>query len=461
MRTLVRGGTVVSAAGEYRADVLIEGETILAVGLGLESGVNEIVDVDGSLVLPGLIDSHTHIGSAVTRAPQAFERGTAGALLGGTTTVIDFACQTDGSLIKGLDHWGEQAAEGSHVDYGFHLIVDDVTDDALDEIQSLIDRGVTSLKLFMSGAKMKSDTDLLRVLRRTVSTGGLVQVHAENGSVIAINAEDALVAGHTSAHYHAVTRPPSTEADAVAHAIHLSGWARRPVFFVHISTADALAEIHRARGEGRAVYGETCVHYLILTEDELKRPGIDGAKYMCAPPLRTTTDQEALWSALRQQVLSACTTDHCAHSITGGKDRIAIDFAHVPNGLPSVQHRLVLLYEQGVRRGKLTLSELVNITSTSPAQLFDIPRKGAIAPGMDADLVILDPDGHTRISAKADQTGVDYSPYEGYECRGAVSTVFSRGKRVVADGALVSSPGRGRFLHRGLGAFGPGDLTTL
>jgi dihydropyrimidinase len=461
MRTLFRGGTVVSASGEYRSDVLLEGEQVLALGtdLGLEADV--VVDAGGALLLPGLVDSHTHIGSPDPGKLDAFRNGTRGAVLGGTTAIVDFAMQSDGSLLDGLQRWRAQASAGSYADYGFHMIIDDVTPAALAEMARLVEEGVTSFKVFLSGAKAASDEDVLRVLRQTTSTGGLVQVHAENGDAIRVNVENALASGRTEAINHATTRPRETELEAVERAIHLGAWARRPIFFVHISTKEAVQAIGRARAGGQAVHAETCVHYLVLAEDRLMRPGVEGAKYMCAPPLRTEADQRSLWSGLRQRLLSACTTDHCAHSVKGGKDRIEVDFAHVPNGLPSIQHRLVLLYEYGVRQGRITLPELVTMTATSPARLFDIPGKGEIAPGMDADIVLFDPEGSTLINASGDPTGVDYSPYEGEQCRGSIVGVYRRGSLIVDRGEVLASPGDGRYLHRGFGAFGPGDRSAL
>lgn len=463
MRTLVRGGTVVTASDQFRADVLIEDETIRAVGQSCDVAADRTIDAAGCYVLPGLVDSHTHLGTPAdgVTGPD-FDSGTAAAAAGGTTTVIDFAIQTDGSLIKGLRHWQQHAQRRAHIDYGFHLIIDDATPESLAEMQQAVDEGVTSFKVFMSGSLMMDDRHILKVLRRTTQTGGLVQVHAENGQVIDANIVDALANGETRPWYHAVTRPGSTEAEATSRAIHLAAWAERPIFFVHVSCAEALHELQQARVERRQpVYGETCVHYLLLTQERLDQPGLEGAKYVCSPPLRSQADQESLWSALRQRVLQNCTTDHCDHTFADGKDRAAEDFSVIPNGLASIENRLALLHEHGVRTGRISFSELVNITSTSPAQMFGLPQKGNIAPGCDADIVIFDPEASTTISAATHHMAVDYNPYEGWTCTGAARTVLSRGEVIYDADEVISTPGRGRYLARGMGAFGPGRITTI
>jgi dihydropyrimidinase len=303
---------------------------------------------------------------------------------------------------------------------------------------------------------MVDDAQLLAVLRRTRETGGLVQVHAESGAVIAANIAAELAQGHTSPRYHAVARPPSTEAEATSRAIHLANWANRPIYFVHVSCAEALSEIEQARAAGAPVFGETCVHYLLLTRDELARPGGDGAKYLCSPPLRTESDQRALWSALRRRALQNCTTDHCPYGFQSHKHSGLEDFSKIANGLPTIEHRLSLLYEHGVRTGRLTLPELVNIAATSPARMFGLANKGQIAPGYDADITIFDPDATIEISQGSQHMAVDYTPYEGWTCRGRAAVVLSRGEVVYRSDEILGEPGRGRYLHRDVGPFPPG-----
>ncbi len=465
MRTVLRGGTVISAAGEARADVLIEDGQVAALQQDLHATADRDVDVSGCLLLPGLVDSHTHLAMPTmgTVTADDFDTGTAAAAAGGTTSIVDFAMQTDGSLRHGLAAWQERAHGKAHIDYGFHLAVTDASPAAVEEMQAVVDEGVTSFKVFMAfkGSFMADDEQLLRVLRRTRQTGGLVQVHAENGDAIEVNIADALDRGDTGPHAHAATRPASTEQEATARAVHLAHWAKRPLFVVHVSSAEAVSEIQSARDKGRPVFGETCVHYLTLTEKELARPGFDGAKYVCSPPLRTRADQDVLWSALRQHSLQICTTDHCPFNFSGQKQLGRGDFSKIPNGLPTIEHRLVLLHEHGVRAGRLTMSELVAVTSTAPARMFGLDRKGSIAPGYDADIVVFDPEADFTITAKHQHMAVDYTPFEGWKCQGAPTLVLSRGDVVFESGQVTSSPGRGQYLRRSFGPFGPGEMTSL
>ncbi|HSF26247.1 MAG TPA: dihydropyrimidinase [Actinomycetes bacterium] len=465
MRTLLRGGTVVTAADTFRADVLIDGTRITALADSIDAPADRVLEVDGALLLPGLVDSHTHLAMPTmgTVTADDFDTGTAAAAAGGTTTVVDFAMQTDGSLVTGLRAWHERAAGRTHIDYGFHMAITEASPRALAEMAELVDAGVSSFKVFMAfkGSFMADDDALLRVLRRTRETGGLVQVHAENGDAIELNIADAREAAHTTPRYHAETRPPSTEQEATSRAVYLARWAARPVFFVHVSCGGAVGEIAAARAAGFPIYGETCTHYLLLTQDELYREGFEAAKYVCSPPLRTETDQDALWSALRTRTLQVTTTDHCPFNFCGQKELGRDDFSKIPNGLPTIEHRLTLLHQHGVRTGRLAWPELVDLTSTTPARLFGLERKGRIAPGFDADIVVFDPQAHLTISAGSHHMAVDYTPFEGWECQGAPALVLSRGEVVYRDGELVSAPGRGQFVRRTTGPFGPGAITAL
>jgi dihydropyrimidinase len=438
----VKGGTVVTAVGASRADVLIEGERILAVGSGVDLPADREIDAEGCLVLPGLVDNHTHLGLPTMGTVTA---------AGGTTTIVDFATQTDGSLLKGLETWHGRAAGKAHVDYAFHMAVVDATPEAIDEMEGVADEGVTSFKVYMAykGSLMIDDGEMLRVLRRAGEIGGLVCVHAENGDVIDANVRAALAAGHTAPHHHALTRPAEVEAEATARAIRLADWAGAPVFIVHVTCEPALREIESARAHGAQVLAETCVQYLALTAEELERPGFEGAKFVCSPPLRTPTDQDALWAGLARGALQGCSTDHCSFNYKGQKELGRDDFSKIPNGLPTIESRLPLLYELGVMRGRLDLTDLVRVSSTGPAQVFGLaPRKGTIAPGADADVVVLDPGGRTTLSGRTHHMNVDYSPFEGTVCRGSVRTVLGRGEVLVEDGELRSRPGRGRFVAR-------------
>ena len=453
MRTLIRGGTVVTSAGAFGADVLVEGETIVQLGTRLDVAVDEVRDARGCFVLPGLVDNHTHLAMPTmgTVTCDDFDSGTAAAAAGGTTCIVDFALQTDGSLLAGLDAWKAKAAGRAHIDYGFHLVLTDVSDAALAELDQAVAAGVTTFKVFMAfkGAFMVDDEQLLRALRRTSEIGGLLLVHAENGDAIDLDVREALAAGQTEPRHHALTRPPETEAEATSRAIRLAGWAQCPIFIVHVTCEGAVGEVQRARDAGHPVYGETCVQYLLLTQDELERPGFEGAKYVCSPPLRSRHDQDVLWAALRQGALQGVSTDHCPFHYRGQKELGRGDFSKIPNGLPTIEHRLTLLYDRGVRAGRLTLPELVERTATAPARIFGLaPRKGTIAPGADADLVIFDPDLEVTISAATHRMAADYDPFEGLVCRGAARTVLARGEVVYDDGQVVSHPGRGRYVPR-------------
>lgn len=461
MRTLVRGGRVVGSDGEFSGDVLIEGQTIAQVGTAIEASVDRVVDASGCVVMPGLIDNHTHLSmpTSGTVTCDDFETGTAAAVAGGTTCIVDFAMQTDGSLLKGLEAWHAKAEGRAHIDYGFHLAVTDANERAIAEMQDAVDAGVSTFKVFMAfkGAFMVDDDQMLRVLRRTGETGGMLLVHAENGDAIDVLQRDALAAGNVAPRYHALTRPADTEAEATSRAIRLARWAERPLFVVHVSCAEAVGEVQRARDRGEPIFAETCVQYLLLTDEELSRPGYDGAAFICSPPLRRRADQGVLWAALGSGGLQGCSSDHCPFTLE--QKRLGIDdFTKTPNGMPTIEHRLSLMYEHGVRTGRLSLPDLVEVTSTGPARIFGLESKGRIAPGMDADLVIFDPERELHIAAATHYMASDYDPFEGWRCRGAVRTVLARGETVVEDGKVVSTPGRGRYVPRT--AFPPGPVVS-
>jgi len=460
-RTLVRGGSVVAPDEVRRADVLIEGESIVEVGPDLDAAADEIVDATGWLVLPGLVDSHTHLAAPGmgTVTSDDFDSGTRAALSGGTTTIVDFAFQ-DGTLAGGLETWSAKAAGLAHVDYGFHLVISDPRPDVLAELPALVAAGVTSFKVFMTAADSRNLTgdDLATILDGLADSGGLLQVHAEDGAAIAPRVEALRARGATTPAAHLEARPTSTEVSAVATVIDAVRRTQRPAFVVHVSSGPAATEIARARDEGLPVYAETCVHYLTLTEDDLRRPGFEGAKYVCSPPLRSAGDQATLWEALASGHLQICSSDHCPYNFCGQKDLGRDDFSKIPNGLPTIENRLNLLWEFGVTRGHLTPSDVVRIAAAEPARIFGLPRKGAVATGYDADLLLFDPEGATIVSAARQQMAVDYNPFEGVRCAGAVRRVISRGETVVRDGEVLSSPGRGRFLTRSVGPFPAGRI---
>jgi dihydropyrimidinase len=457
MKTLMQGGTVVTATEMYEGDVLVDGEEIAWVGKpnGAQADADEVIDASGCYVMPGLIDNHTHLsmpfGGTVTA--DDFDTGTAAAAAGGTTCIVDFALQTDGSLLHGLDTWQGNAEGAAHIDYAFHLAVSEASPEAIAEIPQAVERGVSTFKLFMAykGALMVDDLEMLRVFEAMAETGALPMVHAENGDAIVWLQEAAVAAGELAPKYHATTRPPEVEAEATSRAIQLATWAGTPLFVVHVSCEQAVGEIKRARAQGLPIYGETCIQYLALTVDELSREGFEGAKFVCSPPLREAYHQDVLWTALRHHELEIVSTDHCPFNYETQKSLGREDFRMIPNGLATIESRLAVVHEYGVRAGKITMPELVRMTSTAPAQLFGLaPRKGFIAPGSDADLVVFDPSASTTISAQTHKMNVDHNPFEGHAVHGEPRVVLSRGDVVFRDGKIVSTPGRGRYVAREL-----------
>ncbi|HLI16017.1 MAG TPA: dihydropyrimidinase [Acidimicrobiales bacterium] len=460
MRSVITGGTVVASSGPYPADVLIDGERIaaltapgseLAAAFGATADVR--VDATGRLVIPGGVDVHTHLEMPFggTTSSDTFETGTRAAAFGGTTTIVDFAIQRRGeSLRAGLDAWHAKAEGRCAVDYGFHLIVSDVNDATLAEMDSLVDEGVTSFKLFMAypGVFYSSDGEIFRAMRRAAGNGATIMVHAENGLAIDVLVAEALGRGERAPRYHGLTRPSRLEGEATRRAIDLAAQAGAPLYVVHLSAAEALEAIAEARDAGQNVFAETCPQYLFLTDDDLARDGFEGAKYVCSPPLRPREHHGPLWRGLRTDDLSVVSTDHCPFCFKEQKELGIGDFSRIPNGLPGIEHRLELTY-QGVVRGDLSLARWVELNATAPARLFGLyPRKGVIAPGSDADVVVYDPSARRTISASTHHMRVDYSAYEGMEVTGCVDAVFSRGRLVVSGGRYLGEAGHGRFLER-------------
>jgi dihydropyrimidinase len=462
MRILIRGGELVNADGRRRVDVLVEGETIAAVGEDLAASADRVLDARGRYVLPGGVDAHTHFDLAFGGVVSSddFETGTVAALHGGTTTVIDFAVPEPGATLRsGYQAWRAKADGRSATDYGLHVIVRDASDAHLAEMDELIGEGVTSFKLFMAypGVYMLDDGAILRILQRARANGSLITVHAENGHVIEELRRQALAAGRTAPIDHALTRPPETEGEAVGRALLLAELAGAPIYIVHLTAAQALAQVRAARARGARAYAETCPQYLFLTEDAYREPGFAGAKYVMSPPLRPAGHQEELWRGLADGALQVVGTDHCPFcmgenfaGLGAQKTRGLGDFTKIPNGVPGVETRLVLLHDGGVRAGRFPLERLVELCCTAPARIFGLyPRKGAVAVGADADLVIFDPERRLSLSADALHMRVDYSPYEGRVVTGAPTLVLARGEVVIEDGAFVGRKGRGRYLRRG------------
>jgi dihydropyrimidinase len=454
MRTRIANGTLVTATGAFAADVLVNGERISAVGTALDGDVDRLVDASGCYVLPGGVDPHTHldlpVGHGVVSSDD-FETGTIAAACGGTTTIIDFATQARGGhLEEAFGTWRGKADGRAVIDYGLHMIVADWNPGVAREMDALVAAGVSSFKLFTAypDRLMLDDGAIFEVMQRCRDNGGLVLVHAENGPVIDALVRQALAAGRTAPRHHAQTRPAELEAEAVHRLCVLARLASAPLYVVHVSSDLAAAEIAAARGRGQHVIGETCPQYLCLDDSAYGEEGFDGARFVMSPPLRPRHMQAGLWAALADGTLETVGTDHCPFLLTD-KARGRDDFSKIPNGAPGIEYRLVLLHDAGVRQGRLSLTRWVDAVSTAPARAFGLyPRKGAIAPGCDADLVIFDPAATHVISARTHHMRVDYSPYEGRQVQGRVRTVFSRGEAIVEDGAFKGRKGRGRFLER-------------
>jgi len=458
MRTLIKNGHIVTAVDSYTADILIDGETITLIGKdlgGVVGTVDKTIDATGKLVIPGGIDPHTHLDLPFggTSSSDDFETGTRAAAFGGTTTIIDFAVQYKGqALNQALDVWFGKSEGKATIDYGFHLIVTDLPDERLPELKDLIRQGVTSFKLFMAypGVFLVDDGTIFKAMTTTGEAGGLVCMHAENGVVIDVLVKRALAEGKTAPKYHALTRPTKAEAEGVHRAIAIAEMANAPVYIVHLSCYDALKEVQAARDLGLPVYAETCPQYLFLDYSRYEAEGFEGAKYVMTPPLRDKANQELLWKGLRGNDLQVISTDHCPFCMKEQKELGRDDFSKIPNGGPGIEHRMSLIYNGGVAQGRISLNRFVELTSTAAAKIFGLfPKKGTIAVGSDADIVIFDPNREQTISAATHHMRVDYSAYEGWTVKGVTETVLSRGGVIVENGEFKGKPGDGRFIKRG------------
>jgi dihydropyrimidinase len=451
--TVVQAGRVVTADGEYDADVLIAGERIAAVGnIDAPAGAN-VVDAGGCLLLPGLVDNHTHLSMPFMGmwSSDDYDTGTQAAAAGGVTCIVDFAIQREPDQLRSaLDEWQGRAAGAAHVDFGFHMAITNANEPTIDDMEAIVEAGVSSFKLFMAykGELMTRDDALTATMERARDLDALTMVHAENGDVVDLLVRRALARGDTAPVHHALTRPEFVEAEATSRAARLAEYTGAPLFVVHVTCAAAAAEIEAAQQRGVAVSAETCVQYLVTTIDELRRPGVEGRRYICSPPLRDASNHEPLWAYLRRGVLESVSTDHCPFT-DEQKARGADDFSLVPNGLAMIQHRLPMLWDAGVVAGRMTPSELVDRTSTTIAQRFGLESKGAIAPGKDADLVVFDPAAPRPYGVATSFMNVDYDLFEGEVASGSVRHTFSRGTLVYDQGEIRTAPGHGRFVSRG------------
>src|SRR5687767_11621840 len=455
MSILIRNGRIVTATDDYPGDVFIEGEKITTIGTALGMTADRVIDAAGKYVLPGGIDVHTHLDMPFggTTAADDFESGTIAAAHGGTTTVVDFAIQYKGqTLHHAWETWMKKAEGKAAIDYGFHMIITELSDQVEQEMDALVRQGVTSFKLFMAypGVFMLDDASIFRALLRTGQNGGTICMHAENGGVIDVLVKRALAEGKTAPKYHALTRPARAEAEATHRAIAMAEIAGVPIYIVHLSAPEALEMVTAARDRGIPAYAETCPQYLFLSYDNYEEPGFEGAKYVMSPPLRPRETQDRLWRGLAFNDLQAISTDHCPFCMKEQKVLGEGDFSKIPNGAPGIETRMSLVFDGGVRQGRISLNRWVELTSTSPAKIFGLfPRKGTIAPGSDADIVVFNPNRTQVLSVKTLHMNVDYNPYEGRVVQGVSETVISRGKVVVDGGTFTGKAGGGSFLKRG------------
>ena len=440
MSVLIKNGRVVTAVDDYQADIFVNGSAIVLIGKDLVIDADKVIDAAGKLVIPGGVDPHTHL-----ELP-----------FGGTTCIVDFAVQTRGtSTLKALDTWHAKAEGKTAIDYAFHMIITDMPTERIGEMRQLADDGVTSYKLFMAypGALLSDDATIFRAMRKAGEDGTLVCMHAENGIVIDELVKIAQSQGRTEPKYHALTRPTRLEAEGVHRALSIAEVAHAPVYIVHLSCYDALQELRLAQARGVMAHAETCPQYLLLDVKRYDEPGFDGAKYVLTPPLREHWNHDELWGGLRTHALDVISTDHCPFCLKEQKELGRNDFSKIPNGGPGIENRMSLIYHYGVSHGHISLNRFVELTSTAPAKIFGLfPRKGTLAVGSDADIVIFDPDHEETISyfnEKTHHMNIDYNAYEGFKVKGFTETVLSRGKVIIENGNYVGRPGDGRFVKRG------------
>jgi dihydropyrimidinase len=453
--TIIKNATIVTAIDTTLADVGISGGKISAISAQLSpENATQTIDASNHLLLPGGIDVHTHLDMPFggTMSADDFQTGTIAAAFGGTTTLIDFAIQYKGQTLRhAFDAWMKKAHDKATIDYAFHCIITDLGSAQLEEMADLIREGVTSFKLFMAypGVFMLDDASIFRAMSQAAKHSGLICMHAENGGAIDVIVQQALAEGKRAPKYHALTRPTTAEAEATSRAIALAEMAGCPVYIVHLSCNEALEKVREARDRGLPAYAETCPQYLYLSLENMNAPGFEGAKYVFTPPLREKWHQEKLWHGLTHDTLQVVSTDHCPFCFKEQKELGIDDFTKIPNGGPGIEHRLSLIYTGGVHGKRFSPNRFVEVVATAPAKLFGLfPRKGTIAVGSDADLVIFDPNEEQVISAKTHHMRVDYSMFEGIQIKGVPKTVLSRGRPVIDAGQFVGRPGSGQFLRR-------------
>lgn len=454
MTTLIKNGRIVTASDDYVADVFIDGEAIRAIGRGLPFSADQTLDAANKLVIPGGIDPHVHMQLPFggTVSSDDFRSGTLAAAFGGTTTIIDFAIQYKGKTFQQtIDDWHAKAEGKCAIDYSYHLAITEYDQRHKSEFLKVVDQGITTFKLFMAypGVFMVDDQTMFRVMQAAGEVGGLTLVHAENGIAIAELIDNLVAAGKLAPKYHALSRPPVMQADGVARAVKVAEVARAPVFIVHVSCEAAMIELQRARDKGNAAFGETCTQYLFLDDSNYEKPNFEGAKYVFTPPLVGRENIEPLWKGLKLGYLQEVSTDHCPFYFKGQKDLGRDSFTKIPNGGPGVEDRLAMVYHGSVVERGFSLNKFVEITSTASAKMFGMfPKKGTVAVGSDADIVLFDPNQEQVRSAKTQHQNCDYNLFEGMRIKGVVETVISKGKTIIANGKYLGAPGDGKFLKR-------------
>lgn len=453
MSVLIKNGRIITADADYIADIFIEGETITTIGKNLNVKADKVIDASGKLVMPGGIDPHVHLEMPFmgTYSSDTYETGTRAALYGGTTMVIDFILQKQGnSLQSALDEWKGRSDNNCVGDYSFHMAVTDFNEDTKKEIRHFIeDEGITSFKTFMAykGALMIDDRQMIGLMEEVKKNGGLINVHATNGDMIDYLVQKHRSEGKLSPLYHYLSQPEVTEAEAAERFVDMSNYTGCPGYIVHLTCEGALNAVRNATRRNQNVFVETCIQYLII-DASLYEKDFEGAKWVMSPPLREKKDQATLWAGINQGLVQVVATDHCPfmwEQKLMGKD----DFSKIPNGHPAIENRMELLFSEGVSKNKITLNKYVEVSSTNAAKIFGMfPKKGTIAIGSDADIVIIDPDEKHTISASTHHMNVDYSGYEGWELTGKVKTVLLRGQVAIDENKCLVEKGYGKFIKR-------------
>ena len=453
MSIIIKGGTIVTPRKSYISDIKIEGEVIAEIGENLEDNNAQVIDATGCLLFPGFIDSHTHLDldTGYTRTADNFKTGTAAAIVGGTTTILDFATQNKGeTLSEALNNWHKLAVDVSSCDYGFHMAITEWNEDIKNELKVMKDQGITSYKAYMAYDSLRlNDGDIYDILKSLKKYNSILGVHCENGDLVNTMIKEQLKEGNTTPAAHPLSRPNMVEAEAVSRYMDIANLAKAPIYIVHLSTKEALEVALKARKKGQEVYIESCPQYLLLEDSKYSLEGFESAKYVLSPPLRKSEDIERLWQALKEEDIDIIGTDHCSFNFKGQKDHGINDFSKIPNGIPGVEHRPALMYTYGVDKGRITKEQMCSLLSENVAKLFGMyPRKGVLRVGSDADIVIWDTVTPGIISKDNQKQNVDYTPFEGFETVGCAKHVLLRGTHIVEDGIIIKE-NFGKYIKRG------------